>query len=102
MNGSLLKISEIHRDLSQAAHQEARALEEAHAAARKAHRLRNLLRDFDIRCVQEDVVGNQEFSSAHYRRPCRGMNARFANIGAPRRIGRDLGANSFELSSPNI
>src|SRR5438874_12066261 len=102
MDGSLLKVGEIHRDLGQAAHEEARALDETHATAGEAHGLSNLLCDLDIRCVQENVIGDQELSGAHDRRTGCGMNACFANIGASCRIGPDFGTNSFKLSPSNI
>jgi len=46
--GSLLEIGQVHRHLSQAAHQKPRALNEAQPPLEKAHSFGNLLGDIDI------------------------------------------------------
>ena len=69
---------------------------------RKAHGLRDLLGDVDVGRIQEDVVGNQKLARADDRRAGRGMHAGLAEIGLARGIGRNVGADAFELAAANI
>ena len=102
MDGRLLEVGQVHRDLGQAAHQESRALHKAHAAVREAHGLGDFLGDIDVGRVEEDVVGDQKLARADHRRARRGMHARLAKIRTARGVGGDLGADAFELAAANI
>jgi hypothetical protein len=102
VDGRLLEVGQVHRDLGQAAHQKAGALDEAQAAARKTHGFGDFLGDLDVGRIQEDVVGNEKLARAYDRGSGRGMHARLAEIGLARGIGRYFGADAFELAAANI
>src|SRR5208283_3933079 len=78
------------------------ALDETQAAARKTHGLRDLLRDVDVGRIQENVVGNQKLARADDGGSGRGMDARLAEIGLARGVGRNVGTDAFELTAANV
>ena len=102
VDGSLLEVGEVHRDLGHAAHQESGALDEAQAAGRKAHGFRDFLGNADVGRIQEDVVGDQKLARSYYGCAGRGMHAGLAEIGLARGIGRDFVADAFELAAANV
>src|SRR5690348_9790997 len=102
MDGRLLEIGEIHRDLSQAAHEETCSLDEAHSATRKAHSLGDSLRDVDVGRIQEDVVRDKKFAGANNGRASRWMDPRFSKIWLTRRVGRDIIADAFKLPASDV
>ena len=102
VDGSLLKVGQVHRNLRQPADQKSRAFDEAHAAARKADRFGDLLRNLDVGGVEKNVVSNQKFARANDRRSGRRMHPGFTIIGFARRVGYDVRANAFELSAPDV
>ncbi len=102
MDGSLVEVGQVHRDLGEAADEEAGSLDEAQAAAGKAHGFGDFLRDGDIGRIQKDVVGNEKFARADYGRSGGGMDARLAEIGAARGVGGDFSADAFELAAANV
>src|SRR5208337_3045464 len=102
VDGSLLEVGEVHRDLSQATHQKSSALDEAQAATRSAHRFRDFLGNVDVGRIQEDVIGNEKFARSNHGCPGRGMHARLTEIRLARRIGGNLRADAFELTAANI
>ena len=102
MDGRLLKVGQIHRDLGQAAHQESRALDVAQPAGGEAHRLGNLLGDGHVGRVQEDVVGHQRLARADHRGSGGWVHARLAEVGFAGGVGGDLVANALELAAANV
>ena len=66
MNGSLFEVSQVHGDLRQATHQKSRAFHEAQSAARKAHGLRDFLRDLNLGRVEKNVVGDQGLAGSDH------------------------------------
>ena len=102
VDGRLFEVGKVHRDLGQTAHQEACTLHKAHAAVREAHCLGDLLGDVDVGRVEEDVISDEKFARAHHRGACRGMHAGLAKVRTARGVGRDLGADAFELAAADI
>ena len=102
MDRRLLEVGQVHRDLRHAAHQEARAFDEAQAAGREAHRLGDLLGDADIGGVQKDVIGDQRLARADDRRSRRRMHARLAEVRLALRLRGDLVADALELAAADI
>src|SRR5208337_2034082 len=102
VHGSLLKVGQVHGNLGQTAHQESGALHKAQTAIGETHGLRDFFRDLNVGRVEEDVVSDEKLARAHDGcARCR-MHAGLAKIRAAGRIGRDLGADAFELPATDV
>ena len=104
MDGSLLEIGQVDGDLRQAARFQVHThgFSIAQPAAREANGFGDLVGSSDIRSIQIDVVGDQEFSCAHDGCPGGGMQPWLAHIGRPVGIGQHFLAQAFELPSADI
>ena len=102
MNGSLFKVRQVHRNLSQSTNQKSRTLYKSQSTSGKAHRFGNFLCDLNIRSIQKDVVRDQKFARPYYRSSSSRMNARLSKIRTPCRISGNLIPNSLKLSATDV
>src|SRR6266567_7468087 len=102
MNGRLLEIGQIHRDLCLPAYKKSCSLYKTQPASREAHRLRNFLRNINVGGVQENVVCDEELARAYNAGSGSGMELHLTKIRLARRVCGNLIANAFELAAPYV
>src|SRR5579864_1853801 len=102
MNRGLLEIRQIHGNLRLATHQESCSFHKSQPTSREAHCLRDFLCNFNVRCVQKNVVCDKKFPCTNYTSTSSWVQARLSEIGLARRIGRNLLANPLKLSAANV
>src|SRR5205085_7843867 len=93
----LLKISQVHGNLGQAAHLKSGSFHVAQSSRRKTRSLGDFLSYVYVGCVQEDVVSNQCLARSYYGCAAGGMASRLAKIRAARLIGENVFTQAFEL-----
>src|SRR5690242_7764447 len=104
MHRRLLEISEVDGNLREMARFEvdSHGLNVAEAAGGKPYGFCDSIGYGDVRRVQVDVVGDEEFSGPDDDRASRRMDSRIADIRSAIRIARKIVAEAFELAFADI
>src|SRR5262245_36177235 len=104
MNGHLLEIRQIHRNLRLVAslQVDTHGLYEGESTTGKANGFGNAFCDSHVRRVEVDVIGNQKLSRPDNGRASGGMDTWFSKVWKP--IGRALNflAQPLELATPDV
>ena len=104
MHGRGFEIGEIDGNLREIARFQGHAhrFYVAQTAGRKANGFGNFVGDGDIRGIQVDVVGDEEFARADDGGARGGMELGIADVGATVRIALQVFAQAFELPATNV